>query len=122
MSIDGQQRVMALLAALLGLQVVDRDYKRTRIFIAFHPGQERFEVANAAIRRDQGWIADIATVFAPDMRIRQLVDKYCEANQGVDKYEIDERMERLRGIRNNSLGLIELHACVAVEAAVDIFV
>lgn len=120
--IDGQQRVMALLAALLGLQVVNRDYKRARIFIAFHPGQERFEVANAAIRRDQGWIADIATVFAPDMRIRQLVDEYCEANQDVDKYEIDERMEHLRGIRNNSLGLIELNADLDVETVAEIFV
>ena len=52
--IDGQQRVTALLAALLGEQVVNRDYKRTRITIAFHPGEERFEVANAAIRRDRG--------------------------------------------------------------------
>ena len=42
--IDGQQRVTALLAALLGEQVVTRDYKRTRISIAFHPGEERFEV------------------------------------------------------------------------------
>jgi hypothetical protein len=120
--IDGQQRVMALLAALLGQQVVNRDYKRARIFIAFHPGQERFEVANAAIRRDQGWLADIAAVFAPDTRMRQLVDAYCEANQDVDKYEIDERMERLRGIRNNSLGLIELNADLDVETVAEIFV
>ena len=50
--IDGQQRVTALLAALLGEQVVTRDYERRRISIAFHPGEERFEVTNAAIRRD----------------------------------------------------------------------
>lgn len=47
--IDGQQRVTALLAALLGEQVVTKDYKRTRISIAFHPREERFEVANAGI-------------------------------------------------------------------------
>ena len=120
--IDGQQRVTALLAALLGQQVVNRDYKRARIFIAFHPGQERFEVANAAIRRDPGWIADIAVAFAPDMRMRQLVDEYCAANPDVDKYEIDERMGRLRGIRNNSLGLIELNADLDVETVAEIFV
>ena len=51
--IDGQQRVTALLAALLGQQVVTKDYKRTRITIAFHPIERRFEVANAAIRRDR---------------------------------------------------------------------
>ena len=120
--IDGQQRVMALFAALHGEQVVNKDYKRTRISIAFHPGEERFEVANAAIRRDRGWIADVSTVFAPDARIRQLVDDYCEANHVADKYEIDDRMERLRGIRNNSLGVIELNADLEVETVAEIFV
>ena len=120
--IDGQQRVKALLAALLGEQVVNKDYKQRRITIAFHPGEAHFEVANAAIRKNQGWIPDIATVFAPDARMRQLVDEYCEANRDVDKYEIDERMERLRGIRNNSLGLIELNSDLDVETVAEIFV
>ena len=120
--IDGQQRVMALFTALHGEQVVNKDYKRTRISIAFHPGEERFEVANAAIRRDRGWIADVSTVFAPDARIRQLVDDYCEANHVADKYEIDDRMERLRGIRNNSLGVIELNSDLEVETVAEIFV
>ena len=61
--IDGQQRVTALLAALLGQQVVTKDYKRTRITIAFHPIERRFEVANAAIHRDREWIADIASLI-----------------------------------------------------------
>lgn len=65
--IDGQQRVTGLLAALIGDSVVTKDYKRTRISIAFHPGEERFEVTNAAIRRDRGWIADIADVLPPTL-------------------------------------------------------
>src|SRR5215213_4850100 len=35
--IDGQQRVTALTAALLGQKVVNTDYKKVRIQIAFHP-------------------------------------------------------------------------------------
>ena len=120
--IDGQQRVKALLAALLGEQVINKDYKQTRISIAFHPGEQRFEVVNPVIRRNQGWISDIATVFAPDARMRQLVDEYCEANSDVDQYQIDEHMERLRSIRNNSLGLIELNANLDVETVAEIFV
>ena len=120
--IDGQQRVKALLAALLGEQVINKNYKQTRIAIAFHPGEQRFEVANPVIRRNQGWIPDIATVFAPDARMRRLVDEYCEANQDADQDQIDERMERLRGIRNNSLGLIELNANLDVETVAEIFV
>ena len=119
--IDGQQRVTALLAALLAEQVVTKDYKQRRISIAFHPGEECFEVANAAIRRDRGWIADISTVFAPDVKILQLLNNYCEANHGLDKDEIYERMERLRGIKNNSLGLIELNSNLEVETVAEIF-
>ena len=120
--IDGQQRVKALLAALLGEQVVNQDYEQTRITIAFHPGEERFEVASASTSNSQEWISDIATVFAPDTRMLQLVREHCEANQDVDQDEIYERMERLRGIRNNSLGLIELNADLDVETVAEIFV
>ena len=120
--IDGQQRVKALRTALLGEQVVDQDYQQTRIIIAFHPGQERFEVANPTTNRSQAWISDIAAVFAPGARMYRLVGDYCEANQDVDRDEIDERMERLRGIRNNSLGLIELNADLDVETVAEIFV
>ena len=120
--IDGQQRITALLAALLGRPVVNKSYSQKRIIIAFHPGEERFEVANAAICKSQEWIPDIAVVFAPDIRLRKLVDKYCEANQDLDKYEIDERLERLRGIRNNSLGLIDLNPDLDVETVTEIFV
>jgi len=35
--IDGQQRVTALMAALLGVEVVTKDYRRVRIRIAFNP-------------------------------------------------------------------------------------
>ena len=120
--IDGQQRVKALLAALLGEQIVHKNYKQKRITIAFHPGEGRFEVASASNRSNQGWISDIATVFAPDTRMLQLVREYCEANQDVDQDEIYERIERLKGILNNSLGLIELNDELDVETVAEIFV
>ena len=34
--IDGQQRVTALMAALLGEYIIDKDYRRVKITIAFH--------------------------------------------------------------------------------------
>src|SRR4029077_15173880 len=46
--IDGQQRVTALMAALLGQEVVTKDYETVRIRIAFNPVKEGFEVANPA--------------------------------------------------------------------------
>ena len=120
--IDGQQRVTALLAAMLGRQIVDKNYRKVRIAIAFHPGDERFEVTNPAIRRDRAWLSDIATLFAPGTKILRVVDAYCEANAETNRDDIFERIERLRGILNNSLGLIELNADLDVETVSEIFV
>lgn len=50
--IDGQQRVTALMAALLGREVLTQDYDTVRIRIAFHPTEERFEVFNPAIGKN----------------------------------------------------------------------
>lgn len=120
--IDGQQRVTALLAAMLGRQIVNKNYRKVRITIAFHPGDERFEVTNPAIRRDPAWLSDIAALFALGTKILRVVDAYCEANTEADKDKIYERIEQLRGILNNSLGLIELNADLDVETVSEIFV
>ncbi|MEE4247155.1 MAG: DUF262 domain-containing protein, partial [Kangiellaceae bacterium] len=54
--IDGQQRITALRAAILDEYIVDKDYKRRKIKIAFNPISERFEVQSAAIKKDKTWI------------------------------------------------------------------
>lgn len=120
--IDGQQRVTALLAALQGRQVINKDYKQVSIAIAFHPADERFEVRNPAISRDREWIADIARIFAPETRINRLVDEYCEANPGMDKDEIFERMNKLQAIGFNTIGLIDLNHDLDVETVAEIFI
>ena len=120
--VDGQQRVTALLAALIGDRVVDKDYQRVRISIAFHPDQERFEVTNPAIRKDRGWIPDIATLFGPDFKILSLLEEYCKTNPDLDRDDIYVHMEHLRGILNNYLGIIDLNADLDVETVAEIFV
>ncbi len=120
--IDGQQRVTALSAALLGQKVVKKDFSQKRIIIAFHPKEERFEVCNAAIRRSPEWIQDIAVVFAPDIELFNFVERYCEANPDMDREDVFKRLEVLRGIRDNSLGLIELEPDLDIETVTEVFV
>ena len=120
--IDGQQRVTALLAALLGQQVINKDYRKTRISIAFHPGEEKFEVTNSAIQKDREWIADIATVFAPETKTFVLVREYCKTNPSADENDIFERINRLQSINNNTIGLIDLNSDLDVETVAEIFV
>ncbi len=120
--IDGQQRVTALLAALQGKQIINKDYRQVSIAIAFHPKNERFEVRNPAISRDREWIADISRIFAPETKINRLVDEYCEKNPDMNKDEIFERMNKLQAIVFNTIGLIDLNHDLDVETVAEIFI
>jgi len=120
--IDGQQRVTALMAALLGQEIVTRDYEKKRIVIAFHPQEQRFEVSNPAIRKDASWIQDVSSVFAPGASLFQLVNLYCSRNTGADQDAIFKIIERLRNITNSNVGLIELHPDLDIETVTEIFI
>ena len=120
--IDGQQRMTALMASLLGREVLTQDYETVRIRIAFHPQDERFEVANPAIRKDASWIHDVAQVFAPSTSLFQLVNQYCAANRGVSQDAIFASIERLRKIINNHVGVIDLAEDLDIETVTEIFI
>jgi uncharacterized protein with ParB-like and HNH nuclease domain len=120
--IDGQQRVTALMAALLGQKVVTKDYRRIRIVIAFHPLEKRFEVTNPAIRKDRSWIPDVSAIFKPDFKLMQTVKNYCESNSIENEDEIFESLESLKGIVNNPIGLIELNSNLDIETVTEIFI
>ena len=120
--IDGQQRTMALRTALLGKKVLTKKYREQQIQIAFHPDTESFAVATNAIHNDPGWIPDISVVFNSNSGLLQLVDEYCERNDGVDRYEMGARIGKLYEIRNNSLGVIDLNEDIDIETVVEIFV
>jgi hypothetical protein len=120
--IDGQQRVTALMAALLGHEVLTKDYETTRIRIAFHPLEERFEVANPAIQKDAAWIPDVADLFAPNAKLLQITKAYANANPGVDENILFGALERLRKIINNHVGVIELAEDLDIETVTEIFI
>lgn len=120
--IDGQQRITALMAALLGYEVVTKEYKKTRIRIAFNPKTEQFEVTNSAIMRDASWIPDVSVLFASDFRPRAFVDAYCAKNEGADPDKIDRGIMDLLAIIHNPIGIIELDATLDIETVTEIFI
>ena len=120
--IDGQQRVTALMAALLGREVLTKNYETLRIRIAFHPQDERFEVTNPAIRKNVAWIEDVAEVFSPDASLTELTDTYAEKNPSSDRRRVSRVLEKLRKIINNYVGVIELADDLDIETVTEIFI
>lgn len=123
--IDGQQRITALTAAIVGLEVVGADYKKKRIKIAFNPKEEKFETCNPAIEKDIQWIADISTVLQPGFDAFSFVNEYCDKNKITDNAEkssINKVINTLSQIQNNSLGVIDLSSGLDIDSVTDIFI
>jgi hypothetical protein len=120
--IDGQQRVTALMAALLGREVLTKDYETVRIRIAFHPGEERFEVRNPAIVKDTAWIDNVAAIFDPDADLIELIEQYVGRNPGANRKTVGQVLQRVGKIINNHVGLIELAEDLDIETVTEIFI
>ncbi len=61
--VDGQQRLTSLYAVLRRRPVLTDKYEEKHLKIAFRPSDSTFEVADAAIRRDPAYIADISELW-----------------------------------------------------------
>lgn len=120
--IDGQQRVTALMASLLGIEVLNDDYETVQIRIAFNPQEEAFEVSNPAIRKNTAWLPDVAKVFDPSTSVFQLVNDYCVANTNSSQDKVFKVIEKLRGIVHNHVGIIELAEDLDIETVTEIFI
>jgi hypothetical protein len=102
--------------------VVTKDYERTRIRIAFHPQEERFEVFDPAIGKNSAWIPDVAEVLAASASLFTLVSGYCTQNTNVNQDTIFHVIEKLRKITNNLVGVIELDSDLSIETVTNIFI
>lgn len=122
--IDGQQRVTALMAAVLGQEIIDENYKKKRIFIAFHPLEEKFETLTPAIKKSSEWISDISEFLTTNSQMAFL-RKYIEKNNNLTEEEknlVEKRLEKLSAIKTKDVGIVELDAKLDIEDVTEIFV
>ena len=124
--IDGQQRITALMAAISGLEVLDEDFNKGRIKIAFNPLSEdstkTFAVQDASHLKDKKWIPDISEVFKTDFKQRVFENDYAKNNDGVDLDELSETILKLKGIANRQIGVIELEHSLDIDEVTEIFI
>jgi len=120
--IDGQQRITALTASVLGQSVVNKEYRKIKIKIAFNPLEEKFEVSNPAIEKDKSWFPDIAPLINNEIKLYKIVPEYLKKNPEADEEKIYDRVSKLCGITQKQIGLIELASDLDIETVTEIFI
>lgn len=120
--IDGQQRITALTASLLGKEVLDSDYRKKPIKIAFNIKEQKFETCNPAIEKQEDWIPDISEFMKNgNINLFEYINNYSN-KFNMDPNIVNERITKLLSIKNVSIGRIELGSMLDIETVTEIFV
>ena len=113
-------------AAIVGQEILNRDYKHTKIRIAYNPlaeaGQPVFEVANSAIERNPIWITDVSPILNGTISLRDARRNYMATNPQVDEDEVEEKINALQSIKNRQIGIIELNDDLDIDTVTEIFI
>ncbi len=124
--IDGQQRITALMSAILGLVVLDEEYREKRIKIAFNPfaksDEDAFEVQDNSHVKSKKWIEDISLLFDDQFNMFSYITKYCETNPEISNMEMSNVVQKLKEIMGKDLGVIELTADLDIDVVTEIFI
>jgi hypothetical protein len=120
--IDGQQRITALTAAILGDYVVNKEYKRIRIKIAFNPIQEKFDVQTPVILKDKTWIPDISEVLNGTVNSFGYINAYLQYNPDIDQNKVVDSINNLFNLTKKQIGLIDLAGDLDIETVTEIFI
>jgi len=120
--IDGQQRITALTAAIVGRRVLNKNYKEINIKISFNPLTEKFDVLNKAHEKDPKWINDISPIIDDKISISKARKSYMDLNPNQNSDHIENRIENLKKIKNKQIGIIELDHSLDIDTVTDIFI
>ena len=128
--IDGQQRVTALMTAILGIEVINTEYKKESIKIAFNPFEalsgdkeaEIFQVQDQSHLKSKKWIANISEVFKNDFSSLKFIKDYCSNNPDMTEDDLDKALTKLKAIGNRQIGVIELSENLDIDIVTDIFI
>lgn len=126
--IDGQQRLTSLYAVFRDVEVLDSNYRKRKIEIAFHPRDGRFDVADNSIRRSPEWIPDVSVLWHPktsNLRfINEFINKLSERGElsAENEDRIASNIERLIHLESYPFTALEIAEGVDEEKVADIFV
>lgn len=126
--VDGQQRLTSLFAVVKGIPVIRENYTAEQIEIAFNPLEGKFEVADAAIRKDKAFISNISAVWAKDADIFDITDNYLgnlATSREVtadDTRKVRKAISRLQQLLSFPFTALQLASTVDEEQVSEVFV
>ena len=134
--IDGQQRLTALLAAMEGVQIKDKDYRKRYIKIGFNPLSREFRVWTMAVERSPEFVNSISDVFDADKNhsVTKFRRNYIKAvNEAREKdgnpiltedeeITVEENINALLDLKIYSLPTLRINAQADEEDVSEIFV
>ena len=128
--IDGQQRVTALMTALSGIEIVNKDYKLGRVKIAFNPFEALkddedvniFEVQDSSHLKSKRWVEDISIFFKPDFSSYTFIGSYVKDNPDMNPDKLSDVITKVKDLGNRSIGVIELGEHLNIDVVTDIFI
>ena len=125
--VDGQQRLTSLYAVLKGKPVINSNYKEGQIQIAFRPRDGKFEVADAAIRRDPEFIPNISELWNSGghfLFINEFLEKLQKTRDlnAEMRNEFANAIDCLFDLQNYPFTALEISSNVDEEQVADIFV
>lgn len=126
--VDGQQRLTSLYAVVKGVEVLRANFKRERIQIAFNPSSGRFDVADAAIRKDKAYIPDISLLWQADFKPSAYRKEFLHQLRSVreisddEAEKIEESIDHLRNLLHYSFVALTLSSTVDEETIAEVFV
>lgn len=126
--VDGQQRLTSLYAVLKNVPVYRSNFETEYIRIAFNPLEQKFEVADAAIRRDKHFIPDISVLWDNETDVFEIVENYLKELTSVrdltgdESKAIKKSIPKLQGLLNFPFTALELAPDIDDEAVSEVFV
>jgi len=126
--VDGQQRLTSLYAVIKGKKIRDKNYKERHIEIAFRPRDGKFEVSDAAIKKDVEWIPNITVIWTLDKGnyegITEFIEKLAQKKNPdpSERKTISANISKLYGLKNYPFTAFEINQTVSEEEVADIFV
>ncbi|MBJ6119638.1 DUF262 domain-containing protein [Pontibacter sp. BT310] len=126
--VDGQQRLTSLYAVVKGQEVIRENYSTANIVIAFNPLEGKFEVPDAAIRKNPRYYQNISEIWKPDADIFEITESFTEKLEQTreltreDVKRIRQAFNALKNLENYPFSALELSSNIDEEQVADVFV